>query len=447
MNSKLTSSCRLILTLICICANVVGCNKGERTFPDRPILMICPWAAGGGSDRVARQIAVGLERELGVPVNVINATGASGVTGHTRGALARPDGYTITLATAELNMLHWRGLTPVTHNDFGNGVLVNKDPAAIFVRKDSEWDSLERLTKALMSGETRIQASGTALGGIWHVSVALWLDALGLGLDSVRWISIEGATPSLQELMAGGLDFVSCSLPEARSLLEAGEIVALGVMAEARLKEFPDIPTFREQGVDLSLGTWRGVLLPAGVPIERQEVLISALERVVLDDEFRIYMRRSGFNWEFDSGYSFQSSLAQIDQKFGSVFQSEQFSGLGDDIIGAHAFPKLLAVILLIVIVLLLRNRQLGEKDSTEPYTRKALTRIMVMLGCVLFYLLFAESIGFIITSTLIIITLFLVFKIRVLSAIPIGIGVVVVVYHSFAIALRVPLPRGILGW
>ncbi len=65
---------------------------GRRPFPEAPILIVCPWAAGGGTDRVARQLAVLLEQDLGVPVNVVNATGGDGVTGHSRGALARPDG-------------------------------------------------------------------------------------------------------------------------------------------------------------------------------------------------------------------------------------------------------------------------------------------------------------------------------------------------------------------
>src|SRR5690554_6349909 len=87
--------------LLCLAGVFAACGGQDVEFPDRPVMLICPWAAGGGTDRVARQVAVGLEQELGVPVNVVNATGASGVTGHTRGALARPDGYTITLATAE----------------------------------------------------------------------------------------------------------------------------------------------------------------------------------------------------------------------------------------------------------------------------------------------------------------------------------------------------------
>ena len=117
--------------------SLLGCGS-QGGFPDRPVFLLCPWGAGGGTDRVSRQVAALLEQDLGVNVNVINATGGQGVTGHSRGALARPDGYTMTMMTVELNMLHWRGLTTVTPESFAPIVLLNRDAAALFVRAEAE---------------------------------------------------------------------------------------------------------------------------------------------------------------------------------------------------------------------------------------------------------------------------------------------------------------------
>ena len=127
-----------------ICA--AGCRDQEQ-FPNRPITLVCPWSAGGGTDRVSREVAALLEDELEVPVNVINATGGSGVTGHTRGALAKPDGYTITMITVELNMLHWRGFTKIDYHYFDPLVLLNRDAAAVFVRSDAPWQTLGDLER------------------------------------------------------------------------------------------------------------------------------------------------------------------------------------------------------------------------------------------------------------------------------------------------------------
>ncbi|HKJ68241.1 MAG TPA: tripartite tricarboxylate transporter substrate-binding protein, partial [bacterium] len=184
---------------------MIGC-AGEEQYPSRPITLICPWSAGGGSDRVARQLGSQLERQLGVPVNVINATGGAGVTGHTRGAIAHPDGYTVTLVTAELNMLHWRGLTNITYRDFRPIMQVNRDYAAIFVREDSEWQTLEELEESIRNNPGKLKASGTAFGGIWHVALAGWLLESDLQPNDVIWISINGSAPSLQELIAGGVE-------------------------------------------------------------------------------------------------------------------------------------------------------------------------------------------------------------------------------------------------
>lgn len=424
-----------------------GCGEQKADFPERPIILICPWAAGGGTDRVARQVAVGLESELGVPVNVVNATGASGVTGHTRGALSRADGYTITLATAELNMLHWRELTPITYEDFFPGALLNLDPGALFVRKDAPWETLEELNDHVTENPGALQASGTALGGIWHVAMAGWLTSIGADVDDVRWISIEGATPSLQELMAGGLDLVSCSLPEARSLLEAGEIRSLGVMADQRLERFPDVPTMKEQGVDATLGTWRGIVMPAGVPEDRASLLEEALDRVVNDEEFRLFMRKAGFNWTYEGPAGFEKFLAEVDRNFGEVLTSDAFMNMGDEIIGPMAFPALIGGLGIVVMIGLVARKEIGCSESAEGVSRKGALRVAEVLGAVVLYVVAAESVGFLFTAFPLTAALMWRLGVRWWMSVIVALVVVVVVYQVFAIMLRVPLPRGIFGW
>jgi len=265
--------CILILGLLPMFS---GCDRKD-SFPNRPITFICPWGAGGGTDRISRQLAFLLEKELGVPVNVVNATGGGGVTGHSRGARARPDGYTITMVTVELNMLHWRGLTSISHEDFKPVMMVNQDAAAVFVRTDSQWKTLGELEQTVRENPGKLKASGTAFGGIWHVALAGWLTTIGLQASDVTWIAMSGAAPSLQELMADGLDIVACSLPEAQVLLKADKLRCLGVMAEQRLPAYPEISTFKELGVDWQLSTHRGIALPVGVPESRSLVIENAV--------------------------------------------------------------------------------------------------------------------------------------------------------------------------
>ncbi|MEM7263313.1 MAG: tripartite tricarboxylate transporter substrate-binding protein, partial [Planctomycetota bacterium] len=152
----------------------VSCQKDE-SYPSRPITLLCPWSAGGGTDLVSRQLALYLEQELEVPVNVINATGGSGVTGHGRGARARPDGYTLLMMTIEINMLHWRGLTDLDWQSYTPLMLLNRDAAAVFVPAESPWKTLKDLEAEVRKNPGKLRASGTATGGIWHLALAGWL--------------------------------------------------------------------------------------------------------------------------------------------------------------------------------------------------------------------------------------------------------------------------------
>ena len=304
-----------------------GCGS-TKPFPAAPILLVCPWAAGGGSDRVARQLATLLEQELDVPVNVVNATGGDGVTGHSRGALARPDGYTMTLLTVEITTLHWRQMTSISYDDFAPIALVNRDAAALFVRSDAPWQTIGDLERAVRAAPGMLRASGTATAGIWHLGLAGWLTSVGLEPSDMTWVSIAGAAPSLTELLAGGIDVVACSLPEAQALLEAGRIRSLGVMADERAAQFPSVPTLREQGVDFSLGTIRGLAVPRDVPADRVAVLAEAVQRVVNSKAYTTILSEAGFTPAYEGPAQFAATLRQNDERLGTLLRSEAFAGL-----------------------------------------------------------------------------------------------------------------------
>src|SRR5690606_25000757 len=122
-------------------------------YPERPLTIIVPWGAGGGTDATARIIGSVLEKELGQPVNVVNRTGGSGVVGHSAIAEADPDGYTLGIATVEIGMMHWQGLTELTWEDYTALALMNEDAAGVQVAADSEYDTLEALLAAIEAGE------------------------------------------------------------------------------------------------------------------------------------------------------------------------------------------------------------------------------------------------------------------------------------------------------
>ena len=120
-----------------------------QNYPNRPITLIVPWGAGGGTDATARIIGSLLEKDLGQPVNVVNRTGGSGVVGHSAIATAAPDGYTIGVATVEIGMMHWQGLTALNGDSYTPLGLVNADPAGVQVRSDSPYKTVNDLVAAI----------------------------------------------------------------------------------------------------------------------------------------------------------------------------------------------------------------------------------------------------------------------------------------------------------
>jgi len=291
-------------------------------YPSRPITLICPWGAGGGTDAVSRIIATLLKQDLGVPVNVVNRTGGSGAVGHTAMATAKPDGYTIGMPTVEITMMHWMGLTQVTYKDMVPVAMVNFDPAGINVRTDSPWKTYKDLENYIRDNPGELKDSGTGQGGIWHLAMAGWMNVIGLSPEAVKWIPSKGAAPALQDLMAGGIEMSTCSLPEAATLIDAGKVRPLAIMADARDPKFPDVPTLKEMGIDWTCGAWRGIAAPLGTPPEIVDVLEKAVAKVVKSDEFIKFMQNRGFGIYWLNSADFAKAIAKADADNGKIMKA-----------------------------------------------------------------------------------------------------------------------------
>ncbi len=299
-----------------------GIAAGAGAYPERPITIIVPWGAGGGTDATGRILASLMEKRLGVPVNVVNRTGGSGVVGHAAIANAPPDGYTIGVITVETGMMHWAGLTDIDYRSYTPLALYNEDPAGVQVRVDSPWNSIEEMLADIRANPPgTFKASGTGQGGIWHLALAGMLDAAGLESDRVTWVPSQGAAPGLQDLVAGGVDIVTSSVPEAKALIDAGKVKSLAVMAEARNPVFPEVPTLKEQGVDWTLGAWRGIAGPEGLPREVIDTLVPVLREIHESKEFRDFMAQRGFGVVWKGPQDFEAFMAERDAALGKVMK------------------------------------------------------------------------------------------------------------------------------
>jgi len=301
--------------------NLLSDVEAQTKFPARPITLVCPWGAGGGTDRVARMLAILMEKDLGQPVTVVNRTGGGGAVGHTAGATAAPDGYTMTIVTVEIIMMHWMGLAKVTYSDFKPVGLVNVDPAGVNVKADAPWKNIKELLNYAKANPGKLKATGTGKGGIWDLGRAGMLKAAGISVDAVPWVPSEGAAPGLAELVAGGIQVVTCSLPEARSMIEAKKVRALAIMADKRADIFPDVPTLKEQGVPYSLGTWRGIGVSKDTPDHIIKVLEKSLEKAVVSAEFKEFMAKNGFGILWKPAVEYGKFMADGDRQMGVLMK------------------------------------------------------------------------------------------------------------------------------
>ena len=298
-------------------------GTARAAWPDRPITLIVPWGAGGGTDATARILGSLLEKELKQPVNVVNRTGGSGVVGHQAIASAAPDGYTIGLATVEIGMMHWQGLTELKGSSYTPIALVNADPAGLQVRADSPYKTAKELIDAIKANPGKLKSSGTGQGGIWHLAIAGMLQSLKVDPAASPWVPSNGAAPGLQDLVAGGIEIVPCSLPEARSLIDSGKVRSLAIMDAKPAALYPNVPTLKDAtGSDWTLAAWRGIVAPKGLPKDIADKLLAALEKVHKSAEFNDFMKQRGFGVMWAPSAEFAAFMEKSDKDLGAVMKA-----------------------------------------------------------------------------------------------------------------------------
>jgi tripartite-type tricarboxylate transporter receptor subunit TctC len=276
----------LIVCLVLAAGLVFAGGKNEGAapkFPTKNITMICPWAAGGGTDAITRAISAAAEKHLGVTITVENRTGGAGAIGHSAIKNAKPDGYTIGMVTLELNSLPQQGLIDYDYTAYDHLIRVNIDPATLTVKSDSPLKSVKEFVEHCKKNPGALNMGISAPGSPWHIAAGLLANQTGI---SYKYITFDGANPAVTALAGGHIDAVSVSLPEVKSQLDAGNVKCLGLMDTERNSSYPNIPTLKEQGYNINYGAWRGLSMPKGVDPAVKEILVKAFTEAMKDPAF-----------------------------------------------------------------------------------------------------------------------------------------------------------------
>ena len=297
------------------CGAALACLIGAGTaaaqtpdFPKSSIELVVPFAPGGGTDALARGFAEAAEKHMSQSVYVVNKPGASGAVGWQYLMNAKPDGYHLAIVTVELTTIPNLGLAKFTYEDLTPIARLNADPAAITVRADAPWNTIEEFIAAAKSGKGQIAVGNAGIGSIWHLAAAALEDKTGVTFNNVPF---QGAGPAVLALMGGHIDAVAVSPAEVTTYLQSGKLKMLAVMADQRLKGFEKVPTLKERHIDLSIGTWRGIAAPKGTPPEIVAYLKKMTEQAANEPSLRSLLDKQYLGYAYADDVAFKASMAR----------------------------------------------------------------------------------------------------------------------------------------
>lgn len=280
---------RRFLQFLIFCLPLAGWSD---TYPNKPIKLIVPWAAGGATDQIARMIGQALSQSLGTNVIVDNKAGAGGVIGTQGFVKEKPDGYTLLLATSSTNaagpyLYSKLGFDPVT--DFTHVILICSIPNVMVVPAKSNWNSLKDIVNDSLQHPNTFSYGSAGVGGSQHLAGAQFKTITHININHVPY---KGSGPAAQDLIAGHIDMMI----DTGSLgsIKSGLLRPLGVASFKRIAALPDTPTFKESGVDMVASAWYGLMLPAKAPHELVERLNTEMNAILKRPDIKNKMTEMG---------------------------------------------------------------------------------------------------------------------------------------------------------
>jgi tripartite-type tricarboxylate transporter receptor subunit TctC len=286
-------------------------------YPDRPIKMIVPWAAGGDTDAIHRVIANSMEKQLGKPVVVVNIAGASGTVGAREVMKAAPDGYTILAIHDFIHTTYYTGVADLTYRDFEPVALLTSTPSVLAAYGKTPWNSMKELIEDTKKRPEAITVA-VSLGSTSHFFPAMIAQAAGI---KWKYVSYEGTAPRMTALMGGHVLLGETNLTQLDKV-KAGQIKMLAIATAARVPEVQDVPTLKELGIDIVFAVNRGIVAPRGTPEAVLAKLEDACGKAAKDPAVTDAMKKQGTLVEFLNRKGYGDFLLKNDRINADLAQS-----------------------------------------------------------------------------------------------------------------------------
>jgi len=278
-------------------------------YPERPIKMIVPWAAGGDTDNIFRPFAPLLQKHLGQTVVIANVGGASGTKGAKEAKDSPPDGYTVYGMHDYIHSTYYTGVSDVNYTDFEPVCLVSSTPSVLTGSPKTPWTDWKSLLADAKARPGQITV-GATLGSTSHFFPALIEKAAGI---KFKYVSYEGLAPRMNAILGGHIDLTDANLTQ-KGKVEAGQLKFFGIATEQRNPEMPNVPTLKELGVNVVYDVNRGIVAPKGTPNDLLAKLEAACAATVKEPAFAESMKKQATDVRFMDRRAYAAWLRQNDE-------------------------------------------------------------------------------------------------------------------------------------
>jgi tripartite-type tricarboxylate transporter receptor subunit TctC len=276
------------MRLLCIVAAVASAiGTAHAAYPERPIKLIVPWAAGGDTDNIFRPFAPAMQKSLGQTVVIANVGGASGTKGAKEAKDSPADGYTLLGVHDYIHLTYYTGVSDANYHDFEPVCLIASTPSVLTASPKTPWKSMKDLIADAKARPGQITV-GATLGSTSHFFPAMIEKAAGV---KFKYVSYEGLAPRMNAILGGHVDLTDSNLTQ-KGKVEAGQLKFLGIATEKRSEEMPSVPTLKETGVNVVYDVNRGLLAPKGTPNDVLAKLESSCAAAAKDAAFADSMRK-----------------------------------------------------------------------------------------------------------------------------------------------------------
>lgn len=290
-----------------------GTASAQQDYPSKPIEVMVAFQPGGGTDSLARAYAEAAKKYTTQSLVVYNKPGASGAIGLADVVNSKPDGYKIAMLFVEVTILPHLGITKITHDDFIPIARLNADPAAITVKADAPWNTIEEFLAAAKKPGNDIKVGNAGNGSIWHLAAAALEEKTGAKFNHIPF---QGAGPAVLALLGGHVDAVGVSPAEVSVHVASGKLKVLTVMADQRVKGFENVPTLKERKIDLSIGTWRGLGVAKGTPPEIVENIKVMTRKAANEPIMREVMDKLNLGYSYADDATFKAQMIRDNESF-----------------------------------------------------------------------------------------------------------------------------------